>query len=221
MAERPIPAWQPQRVLHHGAEAIVSEGHWLGQLSVLKVRRPRSYRHPELDRSLTRQRITVEARVLDKLSAVSFASPRLLDLDVEEGWIVMTKIDGEPLHDQLKSKSPDTESMAKLGRLIYRLHSIGISHGDLTTHNVLYSDGGSLNLIDFGLSRQTPELEHLGLDLQILNECLTATHSRLDGAMGLVLDAYLAEGGAKGEAHSPKEVVERFHKIASRVRYHG
>ncbi|MEC7695438.1 MAG: hypothetical protein VX954_04645, partial [Candidatus Thermoplasmatota archaeon] len=64
-------------------------------------------------------------------------------------------------------------------------------------------------------------LEHLGLDLQILNECLTATHSRLDGAMGLVLEAYLAEGSAKGEAHSPKEVVERFQKIASRVRYHG
>ena len=75
MAEGAIPAWQPQRVLHHGAEAIVSEGHWLGQLSILKVRRPRSYRHPELDRSLTRQRITVEARVLDKLSAVSFSSP--------------------------------------------------------------------------------------------------------------------------------------------------
>jgi len=221
MVEGSTPAWQPRRVIHHGAEAIVSEGNWLGQNSILKVRRPRSYRHPDLDRSLTRQRITVEARVLDKLSAISFSSPRLLDLDIEEGWIVMSKINGEPLHDQLKSKSPDLDSLTKLGRIIYRLHSIGISHGDLTTHNVLYSEEGVLNLIDFGLSRQTPELEHLGLDLQILNECLTATHSRLEGAMELVLESYLVGEGHKGHSHNPKEVVERFRKIASRVRYHG
>ena len=51
--------------------------------------------------------------------------------------------------------------------MIRRLHEIGISHGDLTTHNVMVSED-NLHLIDFGLSRQSPELEHFGLDLQVL-----------------------------------------------------
>ncbi|HJM18534.1 MAG TPA: KEOPS complex kinase/ATPase Bud32 [Candidatus Thalassarchaeaceae archaeon] len=221
MVAEASPAWEPHLVLHHGAEAVVSEGFCLGQRSVLKVRRPRNYRHPDLDRRLTRQRMSVEAKVLDKLSAMAFPSPSLLNLDHEGGWIVLSKIDGEPLHDQLKSESPDIGSLRSLGQIIRRLHSIGISHGDLTTHNVLYSQDGSLHLIDFGLSRQTPELEHLGLDLQILNECLTATHSKLEGAMGMVIESYI--GADKTYKGIPKssDVIERFHKIASRVRYHG
>ena len=60
--------WESGELLHEGAEATVTEGFWLGRKAVLKSRRPRAYRHPDLDRRLTKQRLSVEARVLSKLS---------------------------------------------------------------------------------------------------------------------------------------------------------
>ena len=59
--------------------------------------------------------------------------------------------------------------MEEVGALIRRLHEEDISHGDLTTHNILIDDSGDLYLIDFGLARVSPELEHMGLDLQVHN----------------------------------------------------
>ena len=108
-----------------------------------------------------------------------------------------------------------------LGALIRGLHESGISHGDLTTHNVMASGDGDLSLIDFGLSRQSPELEHLGLDLQVLNECLGASHSSIEDAIGAVCDGYLKADSGDSRSESATNVVERFRKITSRVRYHG
>ncbi len=96
----------------------------------------------------------------------------------------------------------------------------GVSHGDLTTHNVMITDDGTLFLIDFGLSRQSPELEHLGLDLQVLNECLGASHSSIIDGIEAVCEGYLSEEGIN-KSESAETVIDRFNKITSRVRYHG
>ncbi len=73
-----------------------------------------------------------------------------------------------------------------------------------------------MHLIDFGLSRQSPELEHLGLDIQVLNECLGASHSTIPDAIETVSEAYLEE-----ESEKARSVIDRFRKITGRVRYHG
>ncbi len=220
MASGSIPMWMPEKTLHEGAEATVTAGSWLGKAAVLKMRRPRGYRHPDLDRSLTRQRLSVEARVLARLQSSEFPSPALFDLDLEEGWMLLSRIDGRPLYDALNDTSVDDDSMVNVGALIRRLHEMGISHGDMTTHNILADAAGSLSLIDFGLARISPELEHLGLDLQVLNECLTASHSEHEGAVQSMVDGYLAADAAAGVA-SATEVVARFDAIRGRVRYHG
>ena len=220
MASGSIPMWMPEKTLHEGAEATVTAGSWLGKAAVLKMRRPRGYRHPELDRSLTRQRLSVEARVLARLQSSEFPSPALFDLDLEEGWMLLSRIDGRPLYDALNDTSVDDASMVNVGALIRRLHEMDISHGDMTTHNILADAVGSLSLIDFGLARISPELEHLGLDLQVLNECLTASHSEHEGAVQSMVDGYLAADAAAGVA-SATEVVARFDAIRGRVRYHG
>jgi len=212
--------WMPEKTLHEGAEATVTAGSWLGKAAVLKMRRPRGYRHPDLDRSLTRQRLSVEARVLARLQSSEFPSPALFDLDLEEGWMLLSRIDGRPLYDALNDTSVDDDSMVNVGALIRRLHEMDISHGDMTTHNILADAAGSLSLIDFGLARISPELEHLGLDLQVLNECLTASHSEHEGAVQSMVDGYLAADAAAGVA-SATEVVARFDAIRGRVRYHG
>jgi len=212
--------WMPEKTLHEGAEATVTAGSWLGKAAVLKMRRPRGYRHPDLDRSLTRQRLSVEARVLARLQSSEFPSPALFDLDLEEGWMLLSRIDGRPLYDALNDTSVDDDSMVNVGALIRRLHEMDISHGDMTTHNILADAAGSLSLIDFGLARISPELEHLGLDLQVLNECLTASHSEHEGAVQSMVDGYLAADAGGGVA-SATEVVARFDAIRGRVRYHG
>ena len=66
----------------------------------------------------------------------------------------MSKIEGRPLYDSLKDGTSDVESLERLGSIIRSLHEAGVSHGDLTTHNVIVSEDGQLHLIDFGLARQ-------------------------------------------------------------------
>ena len=218
MAAGAIPVWVPSEVLHEGAEATVTSGFWMGKPAVLKLRRPRGYRHPDLDRMLTRQRMSVEARVLGRLQLMDFPSPSLHDLDVEGGWMVLSRLGGRPLCDALRDGSAGLDEVRSVGALIRRLHETGFSHGDMTTHNILVDGSGGLSLIDFGLARISPELEHMGLDLQILNECLTASHSEIGDAVEAMVEGYL-EGG--DEEFGAKEVVSRFDDIRGRVRYHG
>lgn len=213
--------WKPGNILHEGAEATVTEGSWLGKRAVLKSRRPRSYRHPDLDRRLTRQRLAVEARVLSRLASFDFPSPKLMFLDELESSMLLSRIEGMPLYDLLKNGGDPREELFLLGKLIRRLHEIGISHGDLTTHNVIAAPDRTLHLIDFGLSRQSPELEHFGLDLQILRECLGASHSSIPGAIDRVCEGYLDAETTDSGSEAAANVIDRFRKIAGRVRYHG
>ena len=221
MAVEAIPMWISQGVLHEGAEATVTAGSWLGKPAVLKTRRARGYRHPDLDRRLTRQRLTAEVRILGRLQGLGFPAPSLMDVDQEAAWILMSRIEGRPLYDSLKDGTSDVESLERLGSIIRSLHEAGVSHGDLTTHNVMVSEDGQLHLIDFGLARQSPELEHLGLDIQVLNECLTASHSVVGGAVDAVVRGYLEGDNAPPDVEPANQVIGRFQKITGRVRYHG
>ena len=213
--------WKPEFFLHEGAEATVTGGSWLGKRAVLKSRRARGYRHPDLDRRLTRQRLAAEARILSRLSSVGFPSPKLMFLDQRKSSMLLSRIEGRTLHDLLKSDDASGEELLSLGGLIRRLHEIGISHGDLTTHNVMATTSGSLHLIDFGLSRLSPELEHMGLDLQVLREGLGASHSTIHDAIDKVCEGYLDAEVPNNGSESAENVVDRFRKIAGRVRYHG
>ena len=216
MAGAAIRMWEPLELLHEGAEATVTAGKWMGKPAVLKMRRPRSYRHPDLDRRLTRSRLSVEVRVLGRLQQSGFSSPSLYDCDIEESWILISRIDGRPLYEAISDCSAGIDVMENIGALIRRLHEEDISHGDLTTHNILIDEMGNLSLIDFGLARVSPELEHMGLDLQVLNECLTASHSELGGAVDAMLGGYIDAGN-----NEAANVVSRFETIRGRVRYHG
>ena len=67
--------WVEDVVLHDGAEARTISGEWFGTNAVMKIRRPKGYRHPSLDQSLTKRRLYAEARILHHLSrAQSFQS---------------------------------------------------------------------------------------------------------------------------------------------------
>ena len=204
--------WDGAEMLHQGAEAIVHAGTWMGEEAILKQRQPRKWRHPDLDARLTKSRMSAEVRLLRRLHLAGLPVPVLFAIDATEGWMVTSRMPGGPLFEHLRNGG-DSEMLEELGATIRRIHSIGISHGDLTTHNILWDPDFGLSIIDFGLSQITDDIEPLGLDLQVLNECLKASHPDIEGAIDRVLSGYLNEGG--------QEVVTRFNDIRSRVRYHG
>ena len=108
--------------------------------------------------------------------------------------------------------------MYSSGKLIRKIHSFGVSHGDLTTHNLLFDNSNFIQIIDFGLGRLSPEIESLGQDLQVLSECLSASHPKHSDAMRFVLNGY-----TDGEKNGVRieDVISRYQEIQGRVRYHG
>ena len=220
MGDESVPLWKPSKMIHQGAEATVFSGYWMGEKAIFKKRNHRSYRHPDLDRRLTRQRLSVEVRVLRKLHSTTVPSPSLFDVDIDEGWIILSEVEGVTLYESLLNGESNIEQIEKFGGLIRQLHELGISHGDLTTHNVMINDEGELTLIDFGLSKISPEIEHLGLDLQVLHECLNASHYEENGAIESMIDGYLSNS-SDNIAPSGPDVIERFNSIRGRVRYHA
>ncbi len=204
--------WVGAEMLHQGAEAIVHAGTWMGEEAVLKQRQPRKWRHPDLDARLTKARMSAEVRLLRRLHLAGLPVPVLFAIDATEGWMITSRMPGGPLFEHLRNGG-GSEMLEELGATISRIHSIGISHGELTTHKILWDSDFGLSIIDFGLSQITDDLEPMGLDLQVLNECLKASHPSIEGAIDRVVSGYLSQGG--------EDVVARFNDIRGRVRYHG
>ncbi|KAJ5103587.1 EKC/KEOPS complex subunit [Penicillium argentinense] len=135
--------------------------------AALKIRPFKPYRHPILDRRLTRQRIIQEARCLAKLVREGVSVPGVLALDWEgqggdEGgwggaWLMMEWIDGpvvrvvlEKWEAWMKKNASSLDSaqlqheearvkdlLRRIGKTLGALHKAGVVHGDLTTSNLM------------------------------------------------------------------------------------
>ncbi|KAF2122951.1 kinase-like domain-containing protein [Lophiotrema nucula] len=83
-------------VLTQGAEALVYKTTFLTPSTpcVLKYRPPKLYRHPILDKRLTKARLLAEARVLVKCRREGLSVPAVLGGDWESGWLVLEWIGG-------------------------------------------------------------------------------------------------------------------------------
>jgi len=233
MEQSNMLAWIEEKQLHVGAEATVTSGLWLGIPAVMKVRKPREWRHPDLDLRLTTQRMNAEVKILNRLSQSGLPTPHLLDLDTINTTMITTLIQGMPLVQILREKkltSQDYENIfSEIGICIRKLHRAGITHGDLTTNNMLWDKEIGISLVDFGLAKITYELEHYGLDFHLMHECFGASHPEQDAAMETIVKSYLEYddvvglpdtiGG--GELPVSVDVISRFEQIKTRVRYHG
>ncbi|RAH14741.1 MAG: Kae1-associated kinase Bud32 [Methanobacteriota archaeon] len=223
-----LQVWIEGNKLHEGAEAIVFEGFWLGKPAIKKFRRVRKWRHPELDQRLTKSRLSAEVRTLLKLQNLGFPCPPVYHINLKDGTMFMGKIEGITMVKLLQSNISTHDSdklFSKLGKILRRLHLCGITHGDLTTTNIIISDS-KIILIDFGLSQSTYEVEAFGLDFHVLHECLQATHPSFPDAMKKIIQSYLSSDEKQfkefegGVVPLSKDVVARFEQIKGRVRYH-
>lgn len=204
-------------VSEEGAEAQVREEIFLGITALRKLRVAKAYRPKHLDSRIRSERMRMEVRLLREARAIGVRTPFVLDVDMEEGSFIMEKIEGRTLTDLLLDPgiTADLRSrvMEELGRALGRLHASGISHGDLTGSNVMWT-GNQVVLIDLSMGSRTPELEEMGIDLHLMEEDLNTLAQDANGLYDRLLSGY-----REGNAGTAVQVIERSREIKGRVRY--
>ena len=153
-----------------------------------------------------------------------------LRLGAEKGLSSASEADAKPnISERTEQRSDQNlvELMAKIGQAVGKMHKIGITHGDLTTSNLMlrpptlpYTNGtgtdsssskhtsleGDIYIIDFGLSVQSLQDEDRAVDLYVLERALTSTHPTAEGLFEELLKAYAAS--YKGANIALKKLVE-------------
>ena len=224
--------FKPTQRLHLGAEAEVWKGEWFGKPAVRKQRRPRSWRHPNLDHRLGVRRMISEARLLIRTRKAGLSVPSVWDLDYEGGQLIIEHLNGRPLIDLLNDEATTAAdaqaTLQRVGAAVRQLHREATTHGDLSSNNILI-EGEQVHLIDFGLASIEYDVERFGIDLHVLDEILGASHPQWEGAIDWVVDGYMEAEDALGPAPTlqggavptAREVQARLEDIRTRVRYHG
>jgi TP53 regulating kinase-like protein len=186
----------------------------MGRDVISKSRVPKGYRHPELDASLRLSRTRNEARLLQEARKLGIPTPIIYDIDIVAGEIVMQEVKGPRIKDLLDSSEPEQRNdiCREIGRLIAILHQGGMTHGDLTTSNMIFSEG-RIWFIDFSLGGKNATVEDMGVDLHLLKEAFQSTHSEMLDCFQVILDSY-AKCFAKGG-----EVMRKVKEIEDRGRY--
>ncbi|TKX23645.1 lipopolysaccharide kinase-like protein [Elsinoe australis] len=167
----------PLELVSQGAEALLLRTTFLSPHlpCALKYRPPKPYRHPTLDKRLTKARILAEARILVKCGREGVAVPRVLGLGAEEGWVALSWVEGgsvkevlrgvhqgrkrrgihgggvgeSGMEEERREEEKVRDVLRKVGEAVGRLHKIGVVHGDLTSSNmILRPEEGSQEGID-------------------------------------------------------------------------
>ena len=201
-------------MIGHGAEAKVFTTTFLERDAILKVRPEKGYRHKELDKRLRTSRTKNEARVIREARRAGVRTPIIYDIDLNECSITMERISGASVKTILDN-SPEraNEICGMIGKMVAKLHTNKISHGDLTTSNMILADNGELCLIDLSMGSASAELEDMGVDIHLLKRAFTSAHSGIDDSFEKFTDSY--------EKHmkNASAVFAKVEDIKSRGRY--
>ena len=192
-------------------------GNWQGLDAVFKIRKPLTYRLRILDEAIRRQRTVHEAEMIHLAKNAGVASPFLYNVDVQSSTIIMEFVRGDRMKDLVASLSRTQleDAFFEFGQDVAKLHRFGIMHGDLTTANVVKSNG-RLVFIDFGLSVRTTRLEDHAVDLRLIKETLVGAHSDVSArALGALNGGYAS---VVGPARS-RAVLKQLQNIERRGRY--
>ena len=222
--------WAEGRTIAQGAEAVLEVGEFLGRPAVLKLRRPKGYRHPDLERAIRVSRTRAEARALRDAREAGVRTPVVLDIDPEAGRLVLERVEGPTLRWALDGlPGPDRERAARaLGAVLGALHAAGMVHGDPTTSNFILErmedegmeneevDEGPVGLavLDISMGGRADGVEERGVDLRLLSEAFVSTHHVHGDLFRVVLEGY-REAFPEGAEGS----IDRMDAIAARGRY--
>lgn len=202
------------KLISQGAEAkiFLDEGRNL----IVKDRIAKSYRHPELDKRLRKRRTKSEKKILK--SSRELAGINVPDVKDSEDFdkIYMDFVEGKRLSEHLDGFELERqkEFMKEVGRMIARIHSREIIHGDLTTSNLVLKPSEEIYLIDFGLGSFSKKLEDKAVDLRLFKQAIEAKHfENFDELFEQVLEGY------KEISEEAGKVIERMKRVENRRRY--
>lgn len=208
------------RPISRGAEASIHVVEWLGLPALRKDRETKSYRPKKLDERLKRERTRNEVRLLVEARRLGVRTPIVYDIDLATHRLILERLPGPTLRELLEAASADSSRVAPavraFGVAVGKLHAGGISHGDLTSSNVLFPEGpeGPPALLDLSMGTRSAGIEERGIDLHLVEADLAGLHAEGPALFRRFLEGY-AEGNPAGQA----EVRRRARAIKSRVRY--
>ncbi len=207
-----------EKLISKGAESYIYLIDWFGRKAIKKIRAKKGYRHPKIDETLRMSRTKREAKILQKAKKIGVPVPAVFALYPKEATIIMEHINGGLLRDLLKNSKLTVDEEKRIFRImgehIAHLHNEGITHGDLTTSNVIMNTPKDIVFIDFGLGLFTESIEDFGIELRVLYNALKSTHyDKVDYLFDSFLEGYLKEQN-KG-----REVYVKFKDIGLRGRY--
>ncbi|MEM3364140.1 MAG: KEOPS complex kinase/ATPase Bud32 [Candidatus Micrarchaeia archaeon] len=190
-------------VIGKGAEAYIYKE---GECAV-KAREKKDYRHPALDLALRKKRAKKEMTALRKCYEAGIPCPRPISLS--ESTIIMEYVGGVRLSEIFETESQTSKKKyaQECGRLLARMHSIGICHGDYALTNLIYSNG-VVRPIDFGLCEFSTYHEKKAADLAVMYSSLGDRE---------VFNAFIES--YKKEYADSAQVIARFEKNLTRGRY--
>jgi TP53 regulating kinase-like protein len=205
-----------ERLIRKGAEADIYLGEWFGKEAILKIRKPKPYRQPELDAEIRKKRTLHEAIFLMNARKAGVSTPLVYFIDQNKAEIVMQYIKGIRLKEIISDKSDNIYALcSEVGRCIAKLHRNNIIHGDLTTSNFLVAKN-RLVFIDFGLAFFSQRLEDMAVDLHLMKGVLESAHVEVaDEAFNKIIEGYAEISGMK----MIKELVRKIKEIERRGRY--
>ncbi len=190
-----------------GAEAVVELEPDRGR--VYKRRLPKSYRHPDLDARLRRERTTLEARLTNLARREGVPTPVVYDVDQVEATLEFEYVGETELRADLS-----LESVRDVGHHLATIHEAGFVHGDPTTRNVRVAPREERTyLIDFGLGYHTDHVEDYAMDLHVFDQSLVGTAGDPEPLREAVREAYRTVGDPA--------VLERLRDVEGRGRYVG
>ncbi|MEM0158039.1 MAG: bifunctional N(6)-L-threonylcarbamoyladenine synthase/serine/threonine protein kinase [Thermoplasmataceae archaeon] len=198
-----------------GAEAMIRYGSFNGRDAVYKERISKSYRNPELDRRLIRERTRNELMLYRKLFETRIPVPTVYDFDADRHTIIMERIAGMNLRNALKSLSENDKInvIQRIAQYVAKFHQAGVSHGDLTTSNIIVDNNLRVKIIDTSFGKVDSSLDDIGVDLFLFKESLAGVNGEDDWVFKTFLKEYESISG------NGAEIENVLSDLASRRRY--
>jgi len=201
------------KILKKGAEADVYLSSWNGKKSVLKIRKEKKYRNPLLDTRIRKHRTIREAQLLSFVKSFGISTPLIHFVDYKKFSISMQYVNGKLIRDMDEKSIPKT--CLQIGKIVGKLHTNGVMHGDLTTSNFILTKK-NLFLIDFGLANRTEKPDDHAVDLRLFKEILNSAHANvMEKSWKNFISGYENSVGKK----RCKKILELVAVIESRGRY--
>ena len=203
-----------------GAEADLYLDQWYVKKVIIKMRVPKSYRHPKLDLKLRNSRTIREAEILHEAKRTSVPTPTIYFVNEKEAKLVIEYIEGVRIKEHLeKLKNIDLNIIFEdIGMKIGLLHKSSLIHGDLTTSNMILTKDQKIYLIDFGLSFHSQDNEDRGVDIHLMKRALNSTHYNSSSlCMKSIVNGYTKIM----KRDLTRKILDRVKEIEDRGRYSG